>query len=42
MMHTKMAPYDVAKFLVSPEVMAAYPEACIEESEGDTAFIAMA
>jgi len=42
MIHTKMALYDVAEFLVSPEVMAAYPEACIEESEGDTAFIAMA
>jgi len=42
MMHTKMAPYDVAKFLVSPEVMAAYPEACIEESEGDTVFSAKA
>ena len=41
-MHTKMALYDVAKFLMNPEVTAAYPEACIEESEGDTAFIAKA
>jgi probable addiction module antidote protein len=42
MMHTKTAPYDVAEFLETPEEMAAYLEACIEESEGDAAFIAKA
>jgi probable addiction module antidote protein len=42
MMQTKTAPYDVAEFLETPEEMAAYLEACIEESEGDAAFIAKA
>jgi len=42
MMQTKTAPYDVAEFLESPEEMAAYLEACIQESEGDSAFIAKA
>ena len=42
MMQTKTAPYDVAEFLETPEVMAAYLEACIQESEGDSAFIAKA
>ena len=41
-MHTKTAPYDVAEFLETPEEMAAYLEACIEESEGNAAFIAKA
>jgi len=41
-MQTKTAPYDVAEFLESPEEMAAYLEACIQESEGDSAFIAKA
>lgn len=41
-MQTKTAPYDVAEFLETPEEMAAYLEACIEESEGDAAFIAKA
>jgi len=42
MMETKTAPYDVAEFLESPEEMAAYLEACIQESDGDAAFIAKA
>ena len=33
---------DVAEFLETPEEMAAYLEACIQESEGDVAFIAKA
>jgi len=41
-MLTKTAPYDVAEFLETPEEMAAYLEACIEESDGDAAFIAKA
>ena len=42
MMQTKTAPYDVAEFLETPEAMATYLEACIQESEGDSAFIAKA
>ena len=38
-METKMAPYDVAEFLDTTEEMAAYLEACIQESHGDAAFI---
>jgi probable addiction module antidote protein len=34
--------YDVAEHLRTPEEMAAYLEACIEESDGDAAFIARA
>ena len=34
--------YDVSEHLRTPEEMAAYLEACIEESDGDTAFIAKA
>ncbi len=34
--------YDVALHLRTPEEMAAYLEACIEESDGDAAFIAKA
>jgi len=34
--------YDVAEYLRTPEEMAAYLEACIEESNGDAAFIAKA
>lgn len=41
-MQTKTAPYDVAEFLETPEEMAAYLEACIQESEGDSACIAKA
>jgi probable addiction module antidote protein len=42
MMEIKTAPYDVAEFLETPEEMAAYLEACIQESDGDAAFIAKA
>lgn len=42
MMLTKTAPYDVAEFLETPEEMAAYLEACIEEANGDASFIAKA
>ncbi len=42
MMETKTTPYDVAEFLETPEEMAAYLEACIQESDGDAAFIAKA
>lgn len=38
----KTTPYDVADHLRNPEEMAAYLEACIEESDGDAAFIAKA
>jgi probable addiction module antidote protein len=35
-------PYDVAEHLCTPEEMAAYLEACLEEANGDAAFIAKA
>lgn len=41
-MTTKLYNYDVAKHLRTPDEMAAYLEAAIEESDGDAAFIAMA
>ncbi len=34
--------YDVSEHLRTPEEMAAYLEACLEEAEGDAAFIAKA
>ena len=34
--------YDVAEHLRSPEEMAAYFEACLEEADGNAAFIAKA
>jgi probable addiction module antidote protein len=34
--------YDVAEHLRTPEEMAAYLEACLEEADGDTAFIVKA
>jgi probable addiction module antidote protein len=34
--------YDVTEHLRTPEEMAAYLEACMEEAEGDAAFIAKA
>lgn len=34
--------YDVSEHLRTPEEMAAYLEACIEESNGDASFIAKA
>ena len=41
-MATKTRPYDVAETLRTPGEMAAYLEACIEEANGDAAFIAKA
>ena len=42
MAKTKTSRYDVAEHLRTPEEMAAYLEACIEEANGDAAFIARA
>ncbi len=42
MAKTKTTRYDVAEHLRTPEEMAAYLEACMEEAQGDTAFIARA
>ena len=39
---TVTSPYDVAEHLRTPEEMAAYLEASIEESDGDARFIAKA
>lgn len=39
---TKTTRYDVSEHLRTPEEMAAYLEACIEEANGDAAFIAKA
>jgi probable addiction module antidote protein len=39
---TKTTRYDVAEHLRTPEEMAAYLEACLEEGNGDAAFIAKA
>ena len=39
---TSTTRYDVAEHLRTPEEMAAYLEACLEESNGDAAFIAKA
>ena len=39
---TSTTRYDVAEHLRTPDEMAAYLEACIEESRGDAAFIAKA
>jgi len=39
---TKTSKYDVAEHLRTPEEMAAYLEACLEEANGDAAFIAKA
>ena len=38
----KTTRYDVAEHLRTPEEMTAYLEACIEEADGDAAFIAKA
>lgn len=38
----KTSRYDVAEHLRTPEEMAAYLEACIEEADGDATFIARA
>jgi probable addiction module antidote protein len=42
MAKTKTTKYDVSEHLRTPEEMAAYLEACIEEANGDAAFIAKA
>ena len=42
MVNTVTTRYDVAEHLRSPEEMAAYLEACMEEAHGDAAFIARA
>lgn len=39
---TATSPYDVAEHLHTPEDMAAYLEASIEEADGDAAFVAEA
>ena len=41
-MKTTTTLYDVAEHLRTPQEMAAYLEACIEEADGDAAFIAKA
>ena len=41
-MKTKTSPWDVAEHLRTPEEMVACLEACIEEADGDAAFIAKA
>jgi probable addiction module antidote protein len=41
-MKTTTTPYDVAEHLRTPEELATYLEACIEEADGDAAFIAKA
>ena len=40
MKKTATTRYDVAEHLRNPEEMAAYLEACLEEADGDAAFIA--
>jgi probable addiction module antidote protein len=42
MAKTTTSRYDVAEHLRTPEDMAAYLEACLEEADGDAAFIAKA
>src|SRR4030065_2272849 len=42
MTKTRTTRYDVAEHLRTPEEMAAYLEACLEEAHGDAAFIAKA
>ncbi len=42
MPRTKTTRYDVAEHLRTPEEMAAYLEASLEEAQGDAAFIAKA
>ena len=41
-MDIKTLPYDVAETLRTPDEMAAYLEACIEEADGDAAFMTKA
>ena len=42
MAKTSTTRYDVAEHLRTPEDMAAYLEACMEEAHGDAAFVAKA
>ena len=42
MTKTRTTRYDIAEHLRTPEDMAAYLEACLEEANGDAAFIAKA
>ena len=42
MSKTMTTPYDVADHLRTPEEMAAYLDVCLEEADGDAAFIAKA
>ncbi len=42
MTKTVTSPYDIAEHLRTPEEMAAYLEVCMEEAEGDPAFLAKA
>jgi probable addiction module antidote protein len=42
MAKTKTTRYDVAEYLRTPEEMAAYLEACLDEANGDAAFVAKA
>ena len=42
MRKTKTTRYDVAQHMRTPEEMAAYLEACLDEAKGDAAFIAKA
>lgn len=42
MAKTSTTKYDVAEQLCTPEEMAAYLEACMEQANGDAAFIAKA
>ena len=41
-MKTSFSKFDLAEHLRTPEEMALYLDACIEESDGDAAFIAKA
>ena len=41
-MKTTFSKFDVAQHLTTPKEMALYLDACIEESDGDVAFIAKA
>lgn len=42
MNEAKTTRYDIAEHLRTPEEMAAYLEACLEESNGDASFVAKA
>ena len=42
MAKTVTSRYDVAEHLRTPKEMAAYLEACLEEADGDAAFVAKA